>query len=177
MRSDRVLSRHRPRSPMTAIGTDSPAGPAIVLGRVRPAGKVERILRDEGIQFLFQAQTLNVQGRSGDSVSLTVRHPPASKRSRAATSSWRRARSQHRRQRARRDRRRIGCARLYPRQRAAGSLLHVYRAAARSRRTERTRSTTAKRDRPRHPAADERRPTDGDDRRDTGLHEGPCRRK
>jgi pyruvate/2-oxoglutarate dehydrogenase complex dihydrolipoamide dehydrogenase (E3) component len=60
---------------MTAIGTDSPAGPAIVLGRVRPAGKVERILRDEGIQFLFQAQTLNVQGRSGDSVSLTVRTP------------------------------------------------------------------------------------------------------
>jgi len=35
-------------------------------------------LREEGIQFLFQAQTLNVQGRSGDSVSLTVRtltHP------------------------------------------------------------------------------------------------------
>ena len=75
MRSDRVLSRHRPRSPMTAIGTDRPAGPAIVVGRVRPAGKVERILRDEGIQFLFQAQTLNVQGRSGDSVSLTVRTP------------------------------------------------------------------------------------------------------
>src|ERR1700722_6706288 len=72
--------------------------------------EVQRILREEGIQFLFQAQTLNVQGRSGDSVRLTVRNPPASKRSRAATSSWRRARSQHRRQqRARRDRRRIGC--------------------------------------------------------------------
>src|SRR6202042_1896156 len=27
------------------------------------------------IQFLFQAQTLNVEGRSGDSVSLTVRTP------------------------------------------------------------------------------------------------------
>jgi len=32
-------------------------------------------LREEGIQFLFQAQTLNVQGRSGDSVGLTVRTP------------------------------------------------------------------------------------------------------
>ena len=35
--------------------------------------EVHRILRGEGIQFLFQAQTLNVQGRSGDGVSLTVR--------------------------------------------------------------------------------------------------------
>jgi hypothetical protein len=35
--------------------------------------EVHRILREEGIQFLFQAQTLNVQGRSGDGVSLTVR--------------------------------------------------------------------------------------------------------
>ena len=32
-------------------------------------------MREEGIQFLFQAQTLNVQGRSGDSASLTVRTP------------------------------------------------------------------------------------------------------
>ena len=37
--------------------------------------EVQRILREEGIQFLFQAQTLNVQGRSGDSVGLTVRTP------------------------------------------------------------------------------------------------------
>jgi pyruvate/2-oxoglutarate dehydrogenase complex dihydrolipoamide dehydrogenase (E3) component len=37
--------------------------------------EVQRILREEGIQFLFQAQTLNVQGRSGDGVSLTVRTP------------------------------------------------------------------------------------------------------
>jgi len=37
--------------------------------------EVHRILREEGIQFLFQAQTLNVQGRSGDGVSLTVRTP------------------------------------------------------------------------------------------------------
>ena len=35
--------------------------------------EVHRILREEGIQFLFQAQTLNVQGRSGEGVSLTVR--------------------------------------------------------------------------------------------------------
>ena len=32
-------------------------------------------------------------------------------------------------------------------------------------------------DRARRPAADERRATDGDDRRNTGLHEGSCRRK
>jgi pyruvate/2-oxoglutarate dehydrogenase complex dihydrolipoamide dehydrogenase (E3) component len=37
--------------------------------------EVHRILRGEGIQFLFQAQTLNIQGRSGDGVSLTVRPP------------------------------------------------------------------------------------------------------
>jgi pyruvate/2-oxoglutarate dehydrogenase complex dihydrolipoamide dehydrogenase (E3) component len=35
--------------------------------------EVHRILTAEGIQFLLQAQTLNVQGRSGDGVSLTVR--------------------------------------------------------------------------------------------------------
>jgi pyruvate/2-oxoglutarate dehydrogenase complex dihydrolipoamide dehydrogenase (E3) component len=35
--------------------------------------EVHRILREEGIQFLFQTQTLNVQGRSGEGVSLTVR--------------------------------------------------------------------------------------------------------
>ena len=32
-------------------------------------------MREEGIEFLLQAQTLNVQGRSGDGVSLTVRTP------------------------------------------------------------------------------------------------------
>jgi pyruvate/2-oxoglutarate dehydrogenase complex dihydrolipoamide dehydrogenase (E3) component len=37
--------------------------------------EVHRILREEGIQFLVQAETLNVQGRSGDGVSLTVRTP------------------------------------------------------------------------------------------------------
>jgi pyruvate/2-oxoglutarate dehydrogenase complex dihydrolipoamide dehydrogenase (E3) component len=37
--------------------------------------EVHRILREEGIQFLLNAQTLNVQGRSGDGVSLTVRTP------------------------------------------------------------------------------------------------------
>ena len=39
------------------------------------ADEVQRILRDEGSQFLFRAQTLNVQGRSGDGVSLTVSTP------------------------------------------------------------------------------------------------------
>ena len=37
--------------------------------------EVHGIFRDEGIQFLLQAQTLNVQGRSGDGVSLTVSTP------------------------------------------------------------------------------------------------------
>jgi len=37
--------------------------------------EVHRILSEEGIQFLLQAQTLNVQGRSGDGVSLTVSTP------------------------------------------------------------------------------------------------------
>jgi NADPH-dependent 2,4-dienoyl-CoA reductase/sulfur reductase-like enzyme len=37
--------------------------------------EVHQILRGEGIQFLLQAQTLNVQGRSGEGVSLTVRTP------------------------------------------------------------------------------------------------------
>ena len=35
--------------------------------------KCTEFLREEGIQFLFQTQTLNVQGRSGEGVSLTVR--------------------------------------------------------------------------------------------------------
>jgi len=42
--------------------------------------EVHRILREEGVQFLLQAQTLNVQGRSGDGVSLTVRTPSGEQR-------------------------------------------------------------------------------------------------
>jgi pyruvate/2-oxoglutarate dehydrogenase complex dihydrolipoamide dehydrogenase (E3) component len=37
--------------------------------------EMHRILTEEGIQFLLQAQTLNVHGRSGEDVSLTVRMP------------------------------------------------------------------------------------------------------
>jgi pyruvate/2-oxoglutarate dehydrogenase complex dihydrolipoamide dehydrogenase (E3) component len=37
--------------------------------------EVHRILQEESIQFLLKAQTLNVLGRSGDGVSLTVRTP------------------------------------------------------------------------------------------------------
>jgi pyruvate/2-oxoglutarate dehydrogenase complex dihydrolipoamide dehydrogenase (E3) component len=37
--------------------------------------EVHQILRGEGIEFVLGAQTLNVEGRSGDSVSLTVRTP------------------------------------------------------------------------------------------------------
>jgi len=37
--------------------------------------EVRRILTEEGIQFLLQTQTLNVQGRSGEGVSLTARTP------------------------------------------------------------------------------------------------------
>ena len=185
--------------------------------------EVQRILREEGIQFLFQAQTLNVQGRSGDSVGLTVRTPSGEQKiegsdilvaagrvpntagsgleetgveldahgyirvnerlETTAPNVWAIGECAGSPQfthvsiddfRIIRD----NLAGANPQHaRAAGSLLHVYRAAARSRRTERTRSTTAKCDCPRHPAADERRPTDGDDRRDTGLHEGSCRRK
>jgi pyruvate/2-oxoglutarate dehydrogenase complex dihydrolipoamide dehydrogenase (E3) component len=37
------------------------------------ADEMQRILGDEGIQFLVAAETLNVQGRSGEEVSVTVR--------------------------------------------------------------------------------------------------------
>ena len=37
---------------------------------------MQRILRDEGIQILLAAETLNVNGRSGEEVSLTVRTAP-----------------------------------------------------------------------------------------------------
>jgi pyruvate/2-oxoglutarate dehydrogenase complex dihydrolipoamide dehydrogenase (E3) component len=36
------------------------------------ADEVQRLLRNDGIQFLLPAQTINVAGRSGDKVSLTV---------------------------------------------------------------------------------------------------------
>ena len=39
------------------------------------ADEMQRILSDEGIQILVAAETLNVQGRSGEEVSLTVRTP------------------------------------------------------------------------------------------------------
>ncbi len=51
------------------------------------ADELRRILSDEGIQVLLAAETLRVQGRSGEEVSLLVRTPPVSKRSGAAT-SW-----------------------------------------------------------------------------------------
>ena len=39
------------------------------------ADEMQRILGDEGIQILLATETLNVQGRSGEEVSLTVRTP------------------------------------------------------------------------------------------------------
>src|SRR5215471_14646407 len=50
---------------------------AQLMTREDPDGvdEMHRILREEGIQFLLQAQTLNVNGRSGQEVSLTVRTP------------------------------------------------------------------------------------------------------
>ncbi len=39
------------------------------------AGEMQRILSDEGIQILVAAETLNVKGRSGQEVSLTVHTP------------------------------------------------------------------------------------------------------
>ena len=52
------------------------AGPQI-MGRedADVADEMQRILSDEGIQFLNAAKTLNVHGRSGEGVSLTVRTP------------------------------------------------------------------------------------------------------
>ena len=49
----------------------------LIMAREDPdvVNEVQGILTEEGIQFLLQAQTLNVQGRSGDGVSLTVRTP------------------------------------------------------------------------------------------------------
>jgi pyruvate/2-oxoglutarate dehydrogenase complex dihydrolipoamide dehydrogenase (E3) component len=43
------------------------------------AGEMQRILSDEGIQILVAAETLNVNGRSGQEVSLTV-HTPSGER-------------------------------------------------------------------------------------------------
>jgi pyruvate/2-oxoglutarate dehydrogenase complex dihydrolipoamide dehydrogenase (E3) component len=37
--------------------------------------EMQRILRDEGIQFIVSAEAFNVQGRSGEQVSITVRTP------------------------------------------------------------------------------------------------------
>src|SRR5215472_4999780 len=51
-------------------------GPRL-MGREDPdvADEMRRILSDEGIQILVAAETLNVEGRSGQEVSLTVRTP------------------------------------------------------------------------------------------------------
>jgi pyruvate/2-oxoglutarate dehydrogenase complex dihydrolipoamide dehydrogenase (E3) component len=47
------------------------------MGREDPdvAAEIQRILTDEGIQFLSEAEARNVHGRSGDSVRVTVRTP------------------------------------------------------------------------------------------------------
>jgi pyruvate/2-oxoglutarate dehydrogenase complex dihydrolipoamide dehydrogenase (E3) component len=50
------------------------AGPQIMAREDRDvADEVQRLLSEEGIQFLLQAETLKVDGRSGNEVSLTVR--------------------------------------------------------------------------------------------------------
>src|SRR5262249_8434556 len=50
------------------------AGPQIVGREDRDiADEVQRLLVDEGIAFLIEAEPLNVQGRSGEEVSVTVR--------------------------------------------------------------------------------------------------------
>jgi pyruvate/2-oxoglutarate dehydrogenase complex dihydrolipoamide dehydrogenase (E3) component len=61
---------HRFASRVTVIES----GPQL-LGREDPdvATEMQRILEDEGIQFLLAAQVLTVQGRSGEQVSLRVR--------------------------------------------------------------------------------------------------------
>ncbi len=52
------------------------AGPQVI-AREDPdvADAVQRILSDEGIQFVVAAETLNVQGRSGENVRVTMRTP------------------------------------------------------------------------------------------------------
>ena len=37
------------------------------------ADEIQRILSEEGVEFLFNARVLSVQGRSGDKVALTLR--------------------------------------------------------------------------------------------------------
>jgi pyruvate/2-oxoglutarate dehydrogenase complex dihydrolipoamide dehydrogenase (E3) component len=49
--------------------------------------EMRRILSDEGIKILVEAELLGVQGRSGEKVSLGCARPPGSRRSRAVT-SW-----------------------------------------------------------------------------------------
>jgi pyruvate/2-oxoglutarate dehydrogenase complex dihydrolipoamide dehydrogenase (E3) component len=46
-----------------------------VMSREDPdvAGEIQRILREEGIQFLLAAETVNVEGRSGEEVSVAAR--------------------------------------------------------------------------------------------------------
>jgi pyruvate/2-oxoglutarate dehydrogenase complex dihydrolipoamide dehydrogenase (E3) component len=46
-----------------------------LMGREDPdvADEVQRLLREEGIQFVLQARTINVDGQSGNEVALTVR--------------------------------------------------------------------------------------------------------
>jgi len=44
------------------------------------ADEMQRLLADEGIAFLIEAEPLNVQGRSGEEVSVTVRTAPGERR-------------------------------------------------------------------------------------------------
>ena len=79
------------------------------------------ILSEEGIRFVLSAEPVAVQGRSGEGVSLTARTPAGSADDRGERHPGRdRARSEHRRHRPRHGGRRIGCARLYTRQRPSG---------------------------------------------------------
>ena len=83
--------------------------------------EVQRILSDEGIQFLLPAQVLDVYGRSGEEVWVTVRTQSGEQELDGSDILGRcRAHSKHAVDRTRGERRRIGCSGIYSRQRAVG---------------------------------------------------------
>ena len=80
------------------------------------ADEMQRILSDEGIQFLTATERRQCERPIRRAVSLTCARPPASKRSRAATSWSRRGAFQTPPGSGSTGRRRVGRARLHSRQ-------------------------------------------------------------
>ena len=185
------------------------------------ADEMRRILSDEGIEFLTAAETVDVHGRSGGEVRLTVRTASGEQNiegsdilvaagrvpntagigleeagveldgrgyirvnerlETTASSTWAigecagSPQFTHVSDRRLSDHQRQFGGREAQHARSAGSLLHVYRTSARSRRTERERSAAPRHRRPRRAAADERCTTNGDDGRNPRFYEGSRR--